>query len=108
MATEMSFVHPDGWEETAPYRPGQTVRDVAVANGIAMDINCGGALACAECHVVVDPPWDDLMPPVQSGERTRLAAEAETGPGSRLGCQIELTPDMDGLSVKLTRGYAPD
>lgn len=102
------FTHPDGYRETSRFRPGESIRDLAVADGIGMEISCGGALVCAECHILVDPAWADRLPPMLDDERRRLAMEADTGPRSRLACQIELTDAMDGLEVTMLRGYAPD
>lgn len=104
----LHFTHPDGYRETARFRPGETVRDVAVAEGIGMEISCGGALVCAECHILVDPPWADRLPALLDDERQRLRSEADAGPRSRLGCQVELTLELDGLEVRMMRGYAPD
>jgi 2Fe-2S ferredoxin len=71
--------------------------------GVAIKAECGGACACATCHVYVSDEWME-----QTGERTEeeedmidLALDVQDG--SRLACQIELTEALDGLKVSLAR-----
>lgn len=84
-------------------KPGQSLMQAAVAanlDGIAAD--CGGAMTCATCHVYVDEPWRSRIPPARPGEQDMLQFTAEPADdGSRLSCQIVLTPEMDGLTVRL-------
>jgi 2Fe-2S ferredoxin len=73
----------------------------AVKNLIpGIDADCGGACACATCHVYVDPAWMDKMPPKLDMEETMLDFAQELEPTSRLSCQIKVTPELDGLVVR--------
>ncbi|MBK6869421.1 MAG: 2Fe-2S iron-sulfur cluster binding domain-containing protein [Burkholderiales bacterium] len=84
-------------------KPGMSLMQAAVnANleGIAAD--CGGAMTCATCHVHVDEPWRARVPPAKAGELDMLQFTAEPADdGSRLSCQIVLTQELDGLTVRL-------
>jgi len=84
-------------------QPGQSLMQAAVdANLDGIQADCGGLLTCATCHVVVQADWLSKLPPVSSDEDGMLAFTAQTREaGSRLSCQIELTPKLDGLRVTL-------
>jgi 2Fe-2S ferredoxin len=73
----------------------------ATTNGLpGIEADCGGALACATCHVYVDPAWVDKVPAAQPEETDMLqGAAAELRPTSRLSCQIAITAALDGLTV---------
>ena len=65
---------------------------------------CGGACACATCHVYVDDEWKDKIPEKSEEETDMLDLAFDVEENSRLSCQITITPDLDGLKVTL----APD
>jgi 2Fe-2S ferredoxin len=76
----------------------------AVKNLIpGIDADCGGACACATCHVYVDPAWTAKMPPKQDMEETMLDFAQELEPTSRLSCQIKVTPELEGLVVRMPK-----
>jgi 2Fe-2S ferredoxin len=81
---------------------GLSVMEGAVRNNVpGIDADCGGAAACATCHVYVDEAWL-----ARTGERTDMEAAmlefAEAvAPNSRLACQIKVGPQLDGLVVRL-------
>jgi 2Fe-2S ferredoxin len=83
--------------------PGQSLMQAAVdANVSGIQADCGGLLTCATCHVVVQGDWQSKLPAMGSDEDGMLAFTAQTRePGSRLACQIMLTPELDGLQVAL-------
>ncbi|WP_291937268.1 2Fe-2S iron-sulfur cluster-binding protein [Limnohabitans sp.] len=83
--------------------PGQSLMQAAVdANLPGIQADCGGLLTCATCHVVVPGDWLAKLPAMTSDEDAMLAFTAQTRePGSRLSCQIMLTPALDGLQVTL-------
>jgi len=68
-----------------------------------IDADCGGACACATCHVHVDPQWAGVLPPKQDMEETMLDFAQELEPTSRLSCQIKVTPELDGLVVRMPK-----
>jgi 2Fe-2S ferredoxin len=65
---------------------------------------CGGMCSCATCHVYVDPDWLGRLPEPMSDERELLTELSHYQDNSRLSCQIEFTPELDGLRVTI----APD
>jgi 2Fe-2S ferredoxin len=94
------FIKPDGVrrETTAP--AGVSLMEVARQNsvrGIASD--CGGACACATCHVYILPPWLERLEPPDEMEEGMLEIASEPRPNSRLSCQIQITAELDGLEV---------
>jgi ferredoxin, 2Fe-2S len=103
MSLTLHLTTANGEPLTVRGRSGQTLMRAAVdagVDGIAAD--CGGCLTCATCHVIVEPAWQARMPPPSSDELAMLemtAAAREAG--SRLSCQVRLTPLLDGLAVRL-------
>lgn len=90
---------PDGGEVTAVVDPGVSMMEAAVANDVPGVVGeCGGCLSCATCHVYVDDSWADKTGEVGDFEDAMLdIASAERRDSSRLSCQIEAHPDLDGL-----------
>ena len=93
----------DGNMHTLQARPGRSLMQEAVNAGVAaIAADCGGSLTCATCHVVVDVDWASRLPLPSADERSMLEMTASPcEPGSRLSCQITLTPTLDGLRVRL-------
>ncbi len=81
---------------------GDSVMEGAIKNGIdGIVAECGGACQCATCHVYVDEAWLGRLNPIEENEDEMLnSAAAERRPNSRLGCQIPVTPTLDGLIVR--------
>lgn len=100
---KIHLVAADGGETVLETRPNRSLMEAAVAanvDGIAAD--CGGLLTCATCHVYVREPFAAQLPPPQPDELGMLEFTASPRrPNSRLSCQIELTPALDGLTVDL-------
>jgi 2Fe-2S ferredoxin len=71
--------------------------------GLSMANTCGGALACAECHIVLEPESMPLVPPPTDEEVDKLDELPLIFPNSRLSCQIVWSDEMDGLSLKLAQ-----
>ena len=79
-----------------------SVMEGAVQNNIpGIDADCGGSWACATCHVYVDEKWFDTLPDIENAEQDMLDMAFEPKKFSRLGCQITITKDLDGLVVKM-------
>ena len=74
---------------------------LARAAGLPVLGECNGSLACATCHVIVDPAWADRLPPVSDDEEAILDSVFDLTPTSRLSCQIPLSDALDGLRVSL-------
>lgn len=88
---------------TVQVETGQSLMTAAINAGIdAIAADCGGTLTCATCHVMVDAPWTEKLPPASPDELDMLDfAASPVQPTSRLSCQIRLTPELDGLVVHL-------
>ncbi|MBL8586980.1 MAG: 2Fe-2S iron-sulfur cluster binding domain-containing protein [Methylobacteriaceae bacterium] len=87
----------------AGWRAMEVIRDW----GVGIKAECGGACACAGCHVYVDPDWVDRLPAPSEEEIERLDEALAVEPNSRLSCQILMTPALDGLSLTLAPGSEP-
>ncbi len=81
--------------------PGESVMQLARAAGLPMLGDCNGSMACATCHVIVDPEWAARLPPPGDDEEAMLDTVFDLKPTSRLGCQIRLEPAIDGLRLAL-------
>jgi 2Fe-2S ferredoxin len=97
------YVEPDGRQHEVEADPGMTVMEAAIDNGVeGIEAVCGGGLSCATCHVYVDDEWLSRLRPIEAGEEQMLGSTAaERRANSRLSCQIDVTEDMDGLTVHL-------
>ena len=101
---KVKYIEHNGKEHEVEVATGWSVMEGAVKNLIpGIDADCGGACACATCHVYVDPAWTDKMPPKQDMEETMLDFAQELEPTSRLSCQIKVTPELDGLVVRMPK-----
>jgi 2Fe-2S ferredoxin len=97
----VTFIAEDGTERTLAGEIGMSVMEVAVRGGVdAIVAECGGARACATCHVHVEPEWLARTGAAQGDEADMLEFTREPGPDSRLSCQIRLTAALDGLRVR--------
>jgi ferredoxin len=99
----VTFVLPDGRRLTYDVAEGLTLLDVARLHNLAIEGACGGSMACATCHVVVDEAFWDRLPEPSPEEEDMLDLAAELKPTSRLGCQIRMTRALDGLVVRVPR-----
>jgi len=99
---KITFIQHNGSEQTVEGQAGMTVMETAVKNMVpGIDADCGGACACATCHVYVDPAWLAALPPKTDIEEAMLDFAQAAAPNSRLSCQIRVTSDLDGLVVRL-------
>ncbi len=98
----VSFICPDGKQRKIDADIGATVMEAAVDNGVPGIIGeCGGACACATCQVYVDEQWLGKLKPMDDMEDAMLESAQQRRPNSRLSCQIELLPELDGLQVQV-------
>jgi 2Fe-2S ferredoxin len=90
----------DGASSEVEAKSGYTLMEVAVDNNIeGVVAECGGACACATCHVYVDDAWVPRLPAVDDMEDAMLDSAQDRRSGSRLSCQIELDDSLDGLVI---------
>jgi 2Fe-2S ferredoxin len=98
----VSFVNAAGKVTTIAAENGFSLMEIAKRNGIDEIVaECGGACACATCHVHVDPAWQDATGVPGTGEMEMLDFAHDRRPDSRLSCQIRITAALDGLIVHL-------
>ena len=83
---------------------GWRVMEIIREHGFDVGGVCGGACACATCHVEVCETWSDKLHPAREEEEAMLDELPLIHPGSRLSCQIIYTPELDGLAVRLVNG----
>lgn len=100
---QVVFELPDGSERSVSGDIGASVMDTAIGQGVpGIVAECGGALSCATCHVYVDAEWMPHLDEKDPFEDEMLEGTAsERGPTSRLSCQIRLSPELDGIRVKV-------
>ena len=95
------FVLPDKKESVCIAKTGESVLAVAHRNGIDLEGACEGSLACSTCHVYLEDPWFDKLEEISDEENDMLDLAFELKTNSRLGCQIIMKPELDGLRVVL-------
>jgi 2Fe-2S ferredoxin len=83
---------------------GLSLLEVAHQNNIDLEGACEGSLACSTCHVVVDESWFGKLPPAKEDEEDMLDLAFGLTKTSRLGCQIIMKPELEGLKVYLPNG----
>jgi ferredoxin, 2Fe-2S len=98
---KMIFVERNGSRREVEAPLGLSVLEIAHKNGIDIEGACEGSLACSTCHVIVDPEWYELLKEASEDEEDMLDLAFGLTPTSRLGCQIIITEELDGLVVKL-------
>lgn len=98
----ITFIQPDGTENTVEAEPGMTVMEAAVKNSVrGIAAECGGACSCATCHVYVEDDWRQATGEPEAMEEDMLDFAFDVRPESRLSCQIKVTSELDGLRVRI-------
>ena len=96
----ITFTDSKGVARTIDGEDGSTVMETAIKHKIPEIVaECGGACACATCHVYVDEPWFAKLGKPSGMEEDMLDFAYEVKPNSRLSCQIKVGPAVDGLKV---------
>jgi len=104
---KITFVTATGDAVQCEAEAGFSLMEVAIDNEVpGIVAECGGACACATCHVYVDAEWLGRLPALDDMEDAMLDATVERRPGSRLSCQIEVADAIDGLSVTVADNNA--
>jgi ferredoxin, 2Fe-2S len=99
---KITFITHDGARHEVEAQNGMSVMEAAIKNMVpGIDADCGGACACATCHVFVEPEWQD-----KTGERSEMEEDMldfayDVRESSRLSCQIKVRDELDGLIVKV-------
>jgi 2Fe-2S ferredoxin len=97
----VTFIERDGGRREVEAPLGLSLLEIAHSNGIDIEGACEGSLACSTCHVIVDPEWYDLLKEASEDEEDMLDLAFGLTATSRLGCQIIITEELDGLIVRL-------
>ena len=98
---KMTFIKTDGTRVEVEAPLGLSVLEIAHRNNIDLEGACEGSLACSTCHVIIDPEWYDLLESASDDEEDMLDLAFGLTHTSRLGCQIVMTEELDGLTVRL-------
>ena len=99
---KITFVDHTGESRSVEAESGSTVMEAAIRNAIpGIEAECGGACACATCHVYVDEAWLEKTGDKSAMEESMLDFAENVEPNSRLSCQIKVTDALDGLVVKM-------
>ncbi|WP_439814162.1 2Fe-2S iron-sulfur cluster-binding protein [Zavarzinia sp. CC-PAN008] len=97
---KITFIDHKGTSRTVDAAPGVSVMEAAIRNMVpGIDADCGGACACATCHVYVDEAWLPLVGKPEAAEAGMLEFAQNVNHTSRLSCQIKLSDALDGLIV---------
>lgn len=98
---KITFILKDGEQRTYEVAEGDTLLDIAQGHNLDMEGACGGSCACSTCHVIVDPEYYDALPEATDEEDDMLDLAYGLTETSRLGCQIKMSKDIDGIRVAL-------
>jgi 2Fe-2S ferredoxin len=98
---KITYVNHDGARHAVALEAGMTLMEGAVLNFVpGVEGVCGGLCSCGTCHCYLPEAWPALAPPAEA-EAALLGARVDRRPGSRLGCQVVVTPQCDGLEIGL-------
>ena len=101
---KMVFIKSDGARVEVDAPVGLSILEIAHRNNLDLEGACEGSLACSTCHVIVDQEWYDLLKDPSEDEEDMLDLAFGLTHTSRLGCQIIMTEELDGLTVQLPTG----
>ena len=104
---KMTFLEKDGNPLDVEAPNGLSVMEISHKHGIDIEGACGGCLACATCHVIVKPEWYEKLDDKKEEEEDMLDLAFDLKKTSRLGCQILMTDELDGLVVALPGAKLP-
>ena len=104
---KINFIDHKGTTQTVDVEAGATVMEAAIRNAVpGILAECGGACACATCHVYVDDAWKEKTGAPSPMEEDMLDFAFDVRPSSRLSCQIKVAPELDGLTVTVPERQA--
>jgi 2Fe-2S ferredoxin len=101
---KITFINTDGSRLEVDAPVGLSILEIAHRHNVDLEGACEGSLACSTCHVVVDPEWYELLPAAKEDEEDMLDLAFGLTRTSRLGCQIIITEELDGLTVSVPGG----
>lgn len=95
----VTFISHDGEETAASGEVGATLLQVAQGAGVDIEGACEGNMACSTCHLVIDPDYFGKLPEASEDEEEMLDLATGLKPTSRLGCQVILAPELNGMRL---------
>ncbi|MGO1080116.1 ferredoxin family 2Fe-2S iron-sulfur cluster binding protein [Inquilinus sp. CA228] len=98
------FIEPDGNRREIDAPAGLSIMEIAHKYDVDLEGACEGSLACSTCHVIVEPDWYGRLLPAREDEEDMLDLAWGLTKTSRLGCQIIMSDELDGLTVRLPGG----
>lgn len=101
MAIKVTFIDPKGTPIACEGEVGDNLLKLGQGAGLPLEGTCEGQMACSTCHVIVAAEWFDKLAAASEEEEDMLDIAAGARRTSRLSCQIDLTQEMDGLSVSV-------
>ena len=100
--SKITYIEYNGSSHTIDVKNGLSVMEGAIQNNIpGIDADCGGAMACATCHVYIKEEWFDKIPKKEDGEEDMIDMAYKPDKLSRLSCQIIVSDELDGLEVNI-------
>ncbi|MCR5879600.1 2Fe-2S iron-sulfur cluster-binding protein [Phenylobacterium sp. J367] len=97
----ITYIDHEGVARVVDAKPGLSLMEAAVRNNVpGIEADCGGACACATCHVYVEPEWAERTGQASAMEASMLEFASAVAETSRLSCQIRVTDALDGLVVR--------
>lgn len=97
----ITFILPNGERKTVAAERGRSLMEIARDNGLPVEGTCGGAMACCTCHMIVDDAHFARLPKPTDEEMGMLDLADGLRATSRLGCQIDIDEDLDGIVLRL-------
>ncbi len=97
---KVTYITPDQDSYTVDAEFGFTLMEIAVENNVkGIDADCGGSCACATCHIIIPQEFQSIVGSAHEDESALLDFLDNRRKGSRLSCQIEMTEELDGITV---------
>ncbi|KAI8805984.1 2Fe-2S ferredoxin-type domain-containing protein, partial [Cladochytrium replicatum] len=97
----VTFITPEGEEKKLVGRVGESLLDLAHGNNVDLEGACEASLACSTCHVILDQKYFDMLDEPSDEENDMLDLAFGLTETSRLGCQVELKPELDGIVARI-------
>lgn len=99
---KITFIESNGTAHEVEAEVEMSLMEAATINMVpGIDGMCGGICSCATCHCYIPDDWKDKLPAMETGEEIMLETANHVTANSRLGCQVSITEDMDGITINL-------
>ena len=94
-------INKDNYKKSYLVNEGNTILEIAREHNLELEGACDGSLACSTCHVIIGDKWYNKLRPANEEEKELLGLLPDLKKNSRLGCQIEITKNLDGIEIIL-------